>query len=525
MYRAFLDGKHLIIGTRGEIIVFERQLEHFYREVKRLRGHVGEINACPFSKDNKYVISGGEDRIVRIWNLETGECIDVWRVHKSSVIGCEFSHDRTHFLSVDNNGTVNNCDLMKMRYRSISFIPSATNCGYIPSSSSAEMFFVGSNKNIVFYDISTDQYLQKSSYHTHHAFHNKSKVISDGKQITIGKENGTFQVLDIIRNHAIKCIKNETNSLSYTTLGTVILSTSDTAIKIQDVANGRFKWGKTCGEFKDWSIDPVADNSICVLTNDNKVIFVDLTRAEDNITSKLIRGINQKGLQLTGANIDESNGFSDENIMLFDQMGDYKGLGKKMIQEFILDNRNPNAEKYTSLDLSNGKLNAQIAKIIRRNWKFIHIQRLDLSLNSSRRVEASAIGNNQTWVNLQGPLHDLPQMNDEAVILIAMNQGWKNLKKLHLCWNNISKSGAQALVQNTWENLEDLNLTQNQLGKEGAVELASNNSWKNLKKLNLSANQILKIGAQWQLPKIPFGHVWSCWIYREALLATEVRLP
>ena len=39
------------------------------RELKTLRGHRGAVMALSFSTDGKYLLTGGDDRIVAIWQL------------------------------------------------------------------------------------------------------------------------------------------------------------------------------------------------------------------------------------------------------------------------------------------------------------------------------------------------------------------------------------------------------------------------------------------------------------------------
>ena len=43
--------------------------------VKTLEGHTSDVTSVAFSPNNQYVVSGSEDKTIRLWNVETGECI------------------------------------------------------------------------------------------------------------------------------------------------------------------------------------------------------------------------------------------------------------------------------------------------------------------------------------------------------------------------------------------------------------------------------------------------------------------
>ncbi|KAG6906608.1 hypothetical protein DXG01_012962 [Tephrocybe rancida] len=42
-----------------------------YKEVVYLKGHKGPVNALTFSKDGNFLFSGGDNRVVRVWNCTT----------------------------------------------------------------------------------------------------------------------------------------------------------------------------------------------------------------------------------------------------------------------------------------------------------------------------------------------------------------------------------------------------------------------------------------------------------------------
>lgn len=68
------DEKKIIIGTEDKIIkiwdIASGKCE------KTLRGHTKRINGLVISADDKYIVSASEDSTVRIWNISNGQCIN-----------------------------------------------------------------------------------------------------------------------------------------------------------------------------------------------------------------------------------------------------------------------------------------------------------------------------------------------------------------------------------------------------------------------------------------------------------------
>ncbi|KAM0393285.1 hypothetical protein ACHAPZ_010238 [Fusarium culmorum] len=58
-----------------------------------LEGHSSYVNSVVFSHDSKKVASGSDDKTIRIWNAETGECERELKGHSSWVRSVVFSHD------------------------------------------------------------------------------------------------------------------------------------------------------------------------------------------------------------------------------------------------------------------------------------------------------------------------------------------------------------------------------------------------------------------------------------------------
>lgn len=67
------DGRHLIVaGTTGQILVYAVSPEGLLREVGQFAGHSKEITSIAVSIDDRFVLSGEQDKRACYWELESG---------------------------------------------------------------------------------------------------------------------------------------------------------------------------------------------------------------------------------------------------------------------------------------------------------------------------------------------------------------------------------------------------------------------------------------------------------------------
>jgi len=64
-----------------------------------LCGHTDALCALAWSPDDAQLLTCGHDELLRLWALETGECMHAYRKHTESVVACAWLPTGTHFVS------------------------------------------------------------------------------------------------------------------------------------------------------------------------------------------------------------------------------------------------------------------------------------------------------------------------------------------------------------------------------------------------------------------------------------------
>ncbi|KAJ6450552.1 hypothetical protein C8R47DRAFT_1181444 [Mycena vitilis] len=86
---------------------FPRLLEHWPATVAVLEGHTSVVLSVAFSSDGKHIVSGADDRSVRIWDAESGEQLGgPLEGHTDCVRSVAFSPDGKHIVSGSHDRSV-----------------------------------------------------------------------------------------------------------------------------------------------------------------------------------------------------------------------------------------------------------------------------------------------------------------------------------------------------------------------------------------------------------------------------------
>jgi WD40 repeat protein len=81
------------------------------QEVRRFTGHRGQVYSVSVSPDERYVVSGSDDRTVRVWELGTGREVCRFTGHNGPVYSVAVTPDGRYVVSGSGDGTVRLCQL------------------------------------------------------------------------------------------------------------------------------------------------------------------------------------------------------------------------------------------------------------------------------------------------------------------------------------------------------------------------------------------------------------------------------
>lgn len=96
----------------GQLLVWEWQSETY---AMKQQGHSSNMKCLAYSPDGQFIVSGGEDGKVKLWNTTNGFCTVTFGDHSCAITNVLFSNNRKFLVSGSLDGTARAYDLLRYR--------------------------------------------------------------------------------------------------------------------------------------------------------------------------------------------------------------------------------------------------------------------------------------------------------------------------------------------------------------------------------------------------------------------------
>ncbi|ETO14106.1 WD-40 repeat-containing protein [Reticulomyxa filosa] len=208
--RAFLEGTSFKNANLDRVSLFQAFLnkgnftnasmnEIYFGEYAYFKGHTDIINAVQYSPDGSKIVSCSKDKTIRVWDVASGQQLQLLEGHSDSVSTVQYSRDGTKFVSCS------------------------------------------ADKTIRIWDILSGQQLQLLTGHSDIV--NEAQFSPDGAKIVSCSEDRTIRLWEVSSGKQIQSIEGHTDGVTAVQFSPdstkIVSSSSDTTIRIWDLSSGR----------------------------------------------------------------------------------------------------------------------------------------------------------------------------------------------------------------------------------------------------------------------------------------------
>ena len=238
------DGRLIVSGSDDQIIkVWELDSGRLLRS---LGGHTGEVNAVAVSPNGREIISASDDKTLKVWDLESGRLLRTLEGHSGGIVAISLTPDGKRVVSISEDKTIKVWDLERAQL--LRSLEGST----IPSKE-----------------------LLSQGMHTVEVRRMKGSMLftltPDGQQVVVVSDDKTIKVWDLESGSLIRTLDVQADYIPAVRRMTngqlVVFGSRDNIFKLWGLESGKLLRSK---EWEIWEKDPY---SILVTMDSRKVIL------------------------------------------------------------------------------------------------------------------------------------------------------------------------------------------------------------------------------------------------------------
>ncbi len=207
------------------------------------RGHTNWVWSVAFSPDGQTVASGSDDKTIKLWDLGTSQCLQTLTGHTSQIWSVAFSPDGEILASGSEDRTIKLWDVRTGEcYRTLTGHHNWVRCVTFAPLGAIKQTLASSSddQTIKIWDLDTGECRRTLKGHTDRIW--SIAFSPDGKTLSSGSSDHTAKLWDIATGENLTTLEGHTNwvrAVAFNANGEIATGSEDQTIKIWNASTGQ----------------------------------------------------------------------------------------------------------------------------------------------------------------------------------------------------------------------------------------------------------------------------------------------